>query len=110
MAQLAVELGFLVEEYAGSKGHFPPIKHRKRALYIATIEKAHSLVNNLLEQDRLASLGLVVVDEVTGSTLRIGCLSHKETASITMKSLNSHLEDGYVPVHCTMSVGQTVIL
>lgn len=64
LAQLAVELDFLVEEYAGSRGRFPPIKHRRRCLYIATIEKAHSLVNNLLEQDRLDSLGLVVVDEV----------------------------------------------
>eukprot|EP00105_Crassostrea_gigas_P009892 XP_011424998.1 PREDICTED: helicase POLQ-like [Crassostrea gigas] len=64
LAQLAVELDFLVEEYAGSRGRFPPIKHRRRCLYIATIEKAHSLVNSLLEQDRLDSLGLVVVDEV----------------------------------------------
>lgn len=64
LAQLAVELDFLVEEYAGSRGRFPPIKHRRRCLYIATIEKAHSLVNSLLEQDRLNSLGLVVVDEV----------------------------------------------
>ena len=65
MSQLAVELDFLVEEYAGSKGKFPPIKRRSRnSLLIATIEKAHSLVNHLLEQGRLDSLGLVVVDEV----------------------------------------------
>uniref|UniRef100_G1PW01 Helicase POLQ-like n=1 Tax=Myotis lucifugus TaxID=59463 RepID=G1PW01_MYOLU len=64
LSSFGIELGFFVEEYAGSKGKFPPIKRReKKSLYIATIEKGHGLVNSLIETGRISSLGLVVVDE-----------------------------------------------
>lgn len=65
LSTFAVELQFRVEEYAGSKGRFPLQSHRhKNTVYIATFEKAHSIINYLLETERLNELGLVVVDEL----------------------------------------------
>lgn len=62
LAPFALQLEFLVEEYAGGKGHLPPKKRRKKnTIYIATIEKGLALVRSLIELNRLDEVGLIVV-------------------------------------------------
>lgn len=65
MLPFALDLGFYLEEYAGTRGRFPPQKRRfKQSMFICTIEKAHALLNSLIVERRLHEIGLVVIDEV----------------------------------------------
>ena len=65
MQPFGENLNFNVDEYAGVKGTIPPLKRRKPTMFICTMEKAHSLINSLLETDRLLDeIGLVVGDEL----------------------------------------------
>ena len=65
LTPFALALGFYLEEYAGPKGRFPPIKRRHRnTLYVCTIEKAHALFNSLVAEGREKEVGLMVIDEV----------------------------------------------
>lgn len=55
---------FYVEEYVGGKGKYPPTKHKKKSVYVCTIEKAAGLIESLLETNRLEEVGMMVVDEI----------------------------------------------
>ncbi|XP_060824355.1 helicase POLQ-like isoform X2 [Bombus pascuorum] len=65
MTPFALELDFLVEEYAASRGTFPPKKRRKKnTIYMCTIEKALGLINSLIEENRFNEIGIIVIDEL----------------------------------------------
>lgn len=65
LSPFAVQLDFLLEEYAGGKGCLPPRKRRnKRSIYIATIEKGLALFDSLIEASRVNEIGLIVIDEL----------------------------------------------
>lgn len=59
LSSLAVPLDFAVEEYAGNRGTFPPRKRKSKCvIYIATQEKAHGIINSLLELGRISEIGI----------------------------------------------------
>jgi POLQ-like helicase len=69
MLPFGEKLNFYVEEYAHTKGVIPPVKRQssrnKPTLYICTMEKAHTLINSLIEYERLnEEVGMVVADEL----------------------------------------------
>ncbi|CAB3374017.1 Hypothetical predicted protein [Cloeon dipterum] len=65
LSPFALEMNFLVEEYAAGKGILPPKKRLwKNVVFVATIEKALALFNSLAEEKRLHEIGMVVVDEI----------------------------------------------
>lgn len=54
--------GFRVEGFFG--GYHPPGGFESIDLAVCTIEKANSIVNRLLEQNKLSEIGTIVIDEV----------------------------------------------
>ena len=60
LSSLANALNFAIEEYGGANsGMYPPRKRKsKRVMYIATLEKAHGIINSLMEHGRLKEIGI----------------------------------------------------
>lgn len=55
-------LNFNIDAYYGSEGIMPPPPGN--GICVATIEKANSIINSLIETDRIMELGCIVVDEI----------------------------------------------
>lgn len=65
MTPFALEMGYLIEEYAAGKGQIPPVLRRmKQSIYISTIEKSLIVFDSLCEVNRQKEIGLIVVDEL----------------------------------------------
>ncbi|EDW42404.1 DNA polymerase theta [Drosophila sechellia] len=62
MQDLLTPAGYRVEGFYG--GYTPPGGFESLDVAICTIEKANSIVNKLMEQGKLETIGMVVVDEV----------------------------------------------
>uniref|UniRef100_A0A0N5BPB9 Helicase POLQ-like n=1 Tax=Strongyloides papillosus TaxID=174720 RepID=A0A0N5BPB9_STREA len=57
------DLGISVKIYTRFEGKIPPAKKRKgQSIYVATIERADTLINSLIKENRLQEIGLIVVD------------------------------------------------
>ena len=103
MRPFGERLNFYVELYAGVKGAVPPkmrkASDQKTTLYVCTIEKAHSLVNSLIEKNRLVNeIGLVVADEVH----MIGDESRGTTYEMTLTKV-LHCSTAMVPTRSNKS-------
>lgn len=65
LAPFGVALGFIVSEYAGERGQYPPpVRKKRRTVYVCTIEKAVGVVTSLQQEGRVSELGLAVIDEL----------------------------------------------
>lgn len=62
LQDLLTPAGICVEGFYG--GYKPAVTFDKIHVAICTIEKANSIINKLLEQDKINDIGIIVVDEI----------------------------------------------